>query len=159
MKIFGLYDKVAERFVSTTIAESEQMFVRSCFAAIVMDYPIRDVEFYCLGTFEPELGLINPCVPRLCSWDCYKFPEKRNSKDKFLEKEQIIKMAQEKKQKFIQETKDSIIDLERFLSQIKAQLQLEEEKPKKDKQKIKELRQLINQTSTEIQNLKGVKNE
>ena len=92
MKIFSIFDKVANRFISVTMCETEQLFVRNALPAILMDYSILDVEFYCVGDFDPDLGLIKPCVPRLCSWECYKFPEKRDSLEKkYLTIEQIDK--------------------------------------------------------------------
>ena len=112
MKVFALFDKVANKFVSTTLAESEEMFVRTSLFAICMDYPIKDVDFYCVGYFDDDLGIIRPCRPRLCSWDCYKHPTTRMAKDKFLSLEEIEQAAKQKKNEFIHKQKDSIKDLE-----------------------------------------------
>lgn len=156
MKIFALYDKVAKKFISTTLAETEEMFVRTSLFAITMDYPIRDVELYCVGLFDQDLGLIKPCTPRIVSWDCYKFPISRMEKERFLTIEQIEEAAKAKKHEFIKKQKDNLKDLERTLSMTKARLKLEEEKPKKDKNAIKELREVIKEISSEIKNLKEV---
>lgn len=157
MKIYAVYDKVAERFVSTTLAESDAMFVKNAFIPLMMDYALVDVEYYCVGEFETELGLIKSCRPRLCSWESYKFPEKRDSiKEKYLTTEQVIEFAKQKKNDFLKQQKDKLIDMERALSQAKAKLKLLEEAPKKDKPKIKELRDYINQLSLEIKNFKEV---
>lgn len=157
MKIYSLFDKVAKRFVSTTIAESDEMFVRSSLYAICMDYPINDVEYYCVGQFDNELGLIKPCQPRLCSWESYKFPKSRMDKENFLTIEEIEKSAKEKKHEFIKQQKDNILDLERAESIAKKQLK--EAETKKDKKRIKELKDIIKEISLEIKNLKEVSNE
>lgn len=154
MYLYSLYDKVAQKFKSVTVAESEQMFVRSCFSAIVMDYALEDIEFYCVGMFDDDLGIIKPCVPRLCSWDCYKFPESRISKEKYLTKEQIIDMAKAKKQKFIEDTKDKVEDLEKAKDQASVQLKIAEDK--KDKKTKKDLIAYIKQLDKEIQRLKEI---
>lgn len=103
MKIYGLYDKVANNFVSTTFAENDGIFVRQSFYAIMMDYALNDVDYYCLGEIDTATGVIMPCRPRLCSWDSYKFPVTRADKEHFLSKDEIIKSALEKKEKYISE--------------------------------------------------------
>lgn len=158
MKIIALYDKVANKYVSTTLCESEQMFVRTSLFAICMDYPIKDVDFYVVGEFDNDLGLIKPCQPRLCSWDCYKFPESRMSKEKFLTLEQIEEAAKNKKHEFIKKQKDSVKDLENALIQAKGALHKEEHETKPDKKRIKELKKIINNISTQIYKTKEVIN-
>lgn len=158
MKIFSLFDKVANRFISVTMCETEQLFVRQALPAVLMDYALNDVEFYCIGDFDPDLGIIKPCMPRLCSWECYKFPEKRDSLEKkYLTIEQIENLAKSKKIEFLQKQKDNIKDVENAIKQIKAQLELEENKKPKDKKRIKELREYLNQLNVTIQNFKEVK--
>lgn len=98
MLVVALFDKIAKRFISTSLVETEEMFVRNSLFAICMDYSIKDVDPYVVGHFDPELGLINPCVPRLFSWECYKFPVTRQAKDKFLTIEQIEEAAKAKNQ-------------------------------------------------------------
>lgn len=107
MKIYGLYDKVANTFVSTTLAESDGIFVRQSFYAIMMDYALNDVDYYCLGEIDTSTGVIMPCRPRLCSWDSYKFPVSRTDKEHFLTKDEIIKSALEKKEEHIKEVNSS----------------------------------------------------
>lgn len=159
MKIFSLYDKVAKRFVSTTLAESEQMFVRSTLFAILMDYPINDVEFYCVGEFDSDLGIIKPCQPRLCSWDCYKFPETRMSKEKFLDMETIIKAAKEKKHQFLKETKDNQIEsMNKMIENATNAIELENKKDKPSSKRIKELQKYISDVKKDLSKIKEVSN-
>lgn len=154
MKIYSLFDKVANKFVSTTLAESDEMFVRTSLFAICMDYAINDVEFYCVGYFDSDLGIIKPIAPRLCSWDCYKFPESRQSKDRFLTLEQIEEAAKKKKHEFIEKTTNDIKELEKLI--IHAETELKKAESNKDKKRIKDLRNLIKETRNEINRLKEV---
>lgn len=158
MKIIGLFDKVANKFVSTTMCESEQMFIRDSLFAICMDYPIKDVDFYVLGDFDEELGIIKPCSPRKCSWESYKFPETRMSKEKYLTIEQIEEAAKNKKHEFLKKTKDNIKDLENALIQAKGALHKEEHSEKPNKKRVKELKNIINNISTQIYKAKEVVN-
>lgn len=157
MKIYGLYDKVAEKYISVTLAESEQMFVRQCLYTILLDYPLKDIEFYCLGQFDNDLGIIKPCAPKLCDWESYKFPETRTEKLKFLTLEQIEEAAKNKKHEFLEQTKDKIKDYEKLLIQVKGELHKEEHASKPDKQKIKQLKKTIKDISFQIVKLKEVK--
>ena len=156
MKIYAVYDKAAKRFISTTMSETDDSFVRSALYPLLMDYPLNDVEYYCVGDFDADLGVIKPCKPRLCSWEVYKFPTSRTEKEKYLTLEEIDKAAKEKKHEFLQENKDKIEDAERLLSTAKGQLELEEKKDKKDRKRIRELRAYIKQISNEIKSLKEI---
>ncbi|MCR5422400.1 MAG: hypothetical protein K6E74_02065 [Bacilli bacterium] len=156
MKIYGLYDKVSEKYLSITMCESAQMFVRSCFATILMDYPLKDIEFYCLGQIDSDLGIIKPCAPKLEDWECYKFPETRAEKLKFLTSEQIEEFAKKKKHEFLEKTKDQIKDYEKLLINAKGELHKEEHIDKPDKSKIKLLKKTIKDISIHIQKLKEV---
>ena len=160
MKIFSLFDKVANRFISVTMCETEQLFVRNALPAILMDYAIIDVDFYCIGDFDAELGIVKPCLPRLCNWNCYKFPEKRDSLEKkYLTIEQINNIAKAKKQEFLKKEKDNIKDVENAIKQVEATLKLEEEKTPKNKKRIKELRVYLNELNDTIHKLKEVSHE
>lgn len=150
MKIFSLKDKVRDKFISCTLADSEQMFVRTALPSILMDYPINDVDFYCIGEFDEDTGLIKPFVPRLCDWECYKFPETRNSKDKFLTIDKIAEMSKKKKEEFLQKTKDNVKDLENLDKYIDEQI---EQCDKSDKDKIDYLKKYKKQLSVEIDRL------
>lgn len=159
MNIYALKDIQAERFISITIAESDSDFVRSSLYAILLDYPIKDVEFYCIGQFDPDLGIIKPCVPRLGNWECYKFPTSTMDREHFLTIEQIEIAAKNKKHEFIKKQKDEIPNLEKLLSEAKGKLNLEESKKKKDKTKIKNLRRSVAEISSSLSKLKSIKED
>lgn len=159
MKIIGLYDKIAEKYISITMVESPQMFVRTALATILMDYPLKDVEFYTLGEIDQDLGIIKPCAPKINDWECYKFPETRIEKLKFLSLEQIEELAKNKKHEFLQQTKDQVKDYEKLLIGLKGSLHKAEHESKPDKKKIKELKAQIKNVSNTIYSLKEVSNE
>ena len=156
MNIYALKDVVANKFITTTLCESDDMFVRQSLYAILMDYPLKDVEFYCVGQFDNDLGIIKPCRPRLCSWESYKFPTSRADKEHFLTLEEIEKSAKEKKHEFLQRTKDKIADVERAICVANGELKKEEEKKTKDKKRIKELKEYIKVQSQDLKRLKEV---
>lgn len=158
MKLYGLYDKVAEKYLSITMCESAQMFVKNCLITILMDYPLKDVDFYCLGQIDQDYGIIKPCSPKLEDWECYRFPEKHNDKLKLLTMEQIEDFAKKKKHEFLEKTKDDIKDYEKILIDLKGKLHKEEHSEKPDKTKIKQLKKTIHDISNHILKLKEVQN-
>lgn len=158
MNLYGLYDKVSNKYLSVTMCESAQMFVRQCLATILMDYPLKDIEFYCIGQFDSDLGIIKPCAPKLEDWECYKFPETRAEKLKFLSLDQIEQFAKNKKHEFLIKSKDQIKDYEKLLIQVKGELHKEEHEQKPDKSKIKLLKKSIKDISNHILKLKEVVN-
>ena len=153
MKIYSIYDKVAERFISTTLAETDGMFIRQALFAILMDYAVNDIEIYCVGEFDTDFGYIKPVVPRIVPLEAYKFPETRESKDKYLTIEQINEAAKKKKQELINKKTQNKEALQKEKTRLENPLSLEEEKDKKDKKKIKSLRTYINQIDDEIKRL------
>lgn len=155
MNVYSVFDKKANRFISVSISETDETFVRSGMFALLMDYPLADIEFYQVGQFDADLGIIKPCKPRLCDWECYRFPTTRLSKTEFLTTEQIDEKAKSKKHEFLKQLKDTIPDLERSLSIAKSELN--KSKIDKDKKRIKELTGLITEIRSEINNIKEMK--
>lgn len=153
MKIYAIYDKVAERFISTTISETDGMFLRQALFAILMDYAVNDIDIYCVGEFDTDFGYIKPVVPRQVPLSAYKFPETRESKDKYLTIEQIEQAAKKKREELIKTKVENVETLKKEKVRLNSLLSLEEGKDKKDKKKIKALRTYINQVDEEINRL------
>lgn len=153
MKIYAIYDKVAERFISTTISETDGMFLRQALFAILMDYAVKDIDIYCVGEFDTDFGYIKPVVPRQVPLSAYKFPETRESKDKYLTIEQIEQAAKKKREELTKQKVENVETLKKEKVRLNSLLSLEEEKDKKDKKKIKALRAYINQVDEEINRL------
>lgn len=151
MNIYSLYDKVAKRHLSLTICESDEVFVRQSLLPILMDYALEDVEFFQVGVFDNESGLIKPCVPRRCDWDCYKFPRDRGRKNDFLTMEDLIKFARNKKHEFIESSKNNVEELNKLLDIQRDEL--EKAKKENNTEKIKSLKAEIKQTFKDIERL------
>lgn len=156
MNVYGLFDKVANHFVSINTEESDEMFVRNNIYSILMDFPLNDVEYYQLGKFDETLGMILPCRPRLCSWDCYKFPKTRADKIHFLELSEIEEAAKNKKHEFLVKTKDKVSDLKRSIEIAEKEISKADSKSKEGKKRIKELREFIKDCQSEINNLNKI---
>lgn len=156
MNIYGLKEINAQRFLTITISESDACYVKENLFPIMMDYPLKDVEYYCIGQFDPDLGIIKPCSPRLCSWEAYKFPTTQADREHFLTLEQIEQAAQQKKHEFLVKKLDEIKGYEKLLAEVKGKLSAEEKAEKKDRSKIRNLKQSIKELSLTISELKKI---
>lgn len=156
MNVYGLFDKIANRYVSLTLEESDEMYVRNNVFGILMDYPLNDIEYHQLGKFDETLGIILPCRPRVCDWECYKFPKSRADKLHFLELSDIVEAAQNKKHEFLRQSKDKVSDLQHSIEIAEKELSKTDSKSKIGKKRIKELRAFITDCQSEINNLKKI---
>lgn len=155
MNIYSVRDKVANKFISTSMCESDSLFVRTGLPSLLMDYSLNDIEFYCIGQIDTDLGIIKPCQPRLCSWDCYKFPETRLTKEKFLTIEQIDELAKAKKHEFLKKQKDTqISDMNKMIDNAKLAIQKEQKADKPNQKRIRELRKYIKDVESDLNKLK-----
>lgn len=155
MYLYSLYDKQGDRHLSVTMALSDSDFVRSSLFAILMDYPIQDVEFYCLGYFDDQTGLLMPTSPRKGDWNCYRFPEKADSFDeKYLTFEQIRSAALDKKKQFDSDRLDRISDLEKQLIDIDVAI-----KKETDDDRLEQLKAYRDDVTKHISLLKEKSNE
>lgn len=153
MRIYAVYDNKAKNFISLHLANSDESFVRSSLNSLLYDFPLNDIDYYQVGYFDLDAGLIKPITPRKCEWDIYKFPETMGSKDKFLTLEQLEEFAKKKKHEFIDTITHDIEDLkqaikiaESEMSKLNGKTKLE----KADKKRIKELREYIKTCGSEI---------
>lgn len=83
--LYALYDKVSGTLTNTFVSTNDGLAVRETLLSLRV--PIRDSEIYQIGTFTQELDndkasffelschFKTITVPRLVSWDSYKFPE------------------------------------------------------------------------------------
>lgn len=155
MNIYSVRDKVANKFISTSMCESDSLFVRTALPSLLMDYALNDIEFYCIAQIDNDLGIVKPCQPRLCNWECYKFPETRLQKEKFLTIEQIDELAKKKKHEFLQKQKDThISDMNKMIDNAKIAIQKELKADKPNQKRIKELRKYIKDVETDLNKLK-----
>lgn len=156
MNIYGLKEINAQRFLTITISESDACYVKENLYPILMDYPLKDIEYYCIGQFDSDLGLIKPCSPRLCSWESYKFPTTQTDREHFLTLDQISEAAKKKKHEFLVKKLDELKGYEKLLAEAKGRLSAEEKSEKKDKTKIRNLKRSIKELSLTISELKKI---
>lgn len=127
MKLYSVFDKIGNKHLSITLAETDADFVRSSLFAILMDYPIQDVDAYCVGDFFEDSGLVRPCAPRLVDWNSYRFPQNADSFDEnYLSIEQIRERALAKKQEIDAKLKDKKEDFLKLELDIQNALKNEE---------------------------------
>lgn len=103
LNLYAVKDKVSNRFLSVSPADSDASFVRASLLSILMDYPIRDVTLYRVGTFDDKTGRVSRHRPRYVAWDSYKIPEtfaNEDSKDVSFEK--FDEFAKKQKEAFVE---------------------------------------------------------
>ena len=123
MKIYSLYDKVSKKHLSITVSTNDADFIRSSLYAILMDYPIQDVEAYCVGAFIEDNGVIIPCSPRLVDWNSYKFPKNADSfEEEYLSIDDLRKSALAKKKQFDEERLDKVEDFKKIVVAVDKEL-------------------------------------
>lgn len=116
MKIYSLYDKISKKHLSITLSTNDSDFIRSTLYAILMDYPIKDVEAYCVGDFFEDNGIVIPCSPRLVDWNAYKFPKNADSfEEEYLSIDELRASALAKKKQFDQERLDKVEDFKKIV--------------------------------------------
>lgn len=86
-KLYGVVDKIDGEYLTVFHAKNDGMAIRSNLPALSRVRPVDDLEFYQIGTFDENSGLVSACPPRSVPKDSYKFPEtppdpKENEKGK-----------------------------------------------------------------------------
>lgn len=102
LNLYAVKDMVSNRFLSVSPADSDASFIRASLLSILMDYPIRDVKLYCIGSFDDKTGRLCRHRPRFVSWESYKIPEsfaKEDSADVSLDK--FDDFAKKQKEAFV----------------------------------------------------------
>lgn len=127
MKIYSVYDKIGKKHLSITIAETDADFIRQALFALLMDYPIQDIDAYCLGDFFENSGVIVPCSPRLVDWNSYRFPKTADSfEEVYLTFDEIREAALKKKHELDQKLLDKVEDFENLLVDVEKELKRED---------------------------------
>lgn len=77
LKVYVVYDKIADDTVTVSTATTDGMFVRTYskgFYQLDKNF-LNDFEVYHVGDINMDDYKLIPCDKRLVSWDCYKMPE------------------------------------------------------------------------------------
>lgn len=78
--IYSIYDKVSKEFVGLFYHTTDDDMIRTSLPSVLMDYPLRDIEVYRIGTFYRDRGTVKGCVNKVkVRTDQYLFPHSRLS--------------------------------------------------------------------------------
>lgn len=78
--IYSIYDTVSKEFVGLFYHSTDEDMIRSSLPSVLMDYPLRDIEVYRIGTFYRERGTVKGCVNKVkVRTNQYLFPHSRLS--------------------------------------------------------------------------------
>ena len=74
-KVFAIFDNVTGSCMTISASPTPQSFVRENIKFITSVRPLRDLDFYEIGTINNQtLELVPYSEKILRSWDCYKVP-------------------------------------------------------------------------------------
>lgn len=77
--VYGVYDKISKHYLRLYFNSSDEDFIRLYLPEIVRRTPLRDLEVYCIGTFNDVTGIIEKSTKRKINLKCYYFPHSRLS--------------------------------------------------------------------------------
>lgn len=77
--VYTIHDKVADVYVGLTYHYTDEEMIRTFLPTVLMDYSLRDIEIYRIGSFDENKGVIHPEERVVIPSDCYLFPHSRLS--------------------------------------------------------------------------------
>lgn len=102
--VYSIYDTVSKKWRGTFYHTTDEDMIRISLPTVLMDYPLRDVEVWKIGTFDDDSGEILPLRHVLIPTNCYLFPHSRLSSDgDDLSPDEIDSFMKEQKNKIIAE--------------------------------------------------------
>lgn len=102
--VYSIYDTVSKKWRGTFYHTTDEDMIRISLPTVLMDYPLRDVEVWKIGTFDDDSGEIFPLRHVLIPTNCYLFPHSRLSSDgDDLSLDEIDSVMKEQKNKIIAE--------------------------------------------------------
>lgn len=79
--VYTIHDKVADVYVGLTYHYTDEEMIRTFLPTVLMDYSLRDIEIYRIGSFDENKGVIQSEERVIIPTDCYLFPHSRLSPD------------------------------------------------------------------------------
>ena len=96
--VYTVYDKVSKRYRGTFYHTTDEDMIRITLPSILLDFPLRDIEVYRIGTFNDVTGELGKATRKRINTRCYLFPHSRLSSDgDNITHEELEKKMQEKK--------------------------------------------------------------
>lgn len=77
LNVYCVRDSVADDSFVTFTALNDAMAIRDNLPALSRVRPVKDLIFYCVGSFDSVSMVLSACPPRQVSLDSYKFPEQK----------------------------------------------------------------------------------
>lgn len=72
--VYSIYHIPAQRFRGTFYHTTDEEAIRVTIPSILMDYALRDIELYKIGTFDDVTGVLTPCPKVKVNTLKYTFP-------------------------------------------------------------------------------------
>lgn len=79
--VYSIYDTVSKKWRGTFYHSTDEDMIRISLPTVLMDFPLRDIEVWRIGTFDDDSGEILPLHHVLIPTNCYLFPHSRLSSD------------------------------------------------------------------------------
>lgn len=73
-KLFTVRDVVTGQSTFIQLSHNDQSAIRDLFPVVSRGYPLKDIELYCIGSFDEISMNVTPCEPVLIPWSDYQFP-------------------------------------------------------------------------------------
>lgn len=78
--VYTIFDTVSKEYVGLFYHSTDEDMIRTTLPSILMDYPLRDIQVICIGSFDNTKGAIHSSkVHRIISTSKYLFPHSRLS--------------------------------------------------------------------------------
>ena len=77
--VYAVYDIVSKHYLRLYFNSTDKDFVRLYLPEIILSTPLRDLDVFCIGTFNDVTGVITPSIKRKVDVYCYTFPHTRLS--------------------------------------------------------------------------------
>lgn len=79
--VYTIYDNVSKKYRGLFYHYSDEDMIRTSLPTVLMDFPLRDINIYRIGTFDDDSGELLPSHRVLIPTSCYTFPHSRLSSD------------------------------------------------------------------------------
>lgn len=78
--VYTIFDTVSKEHVGLFYHSTDEDMIRTTLPSVLMDYPLRDIQVVCIGTFDNIKGVVHSTkVRRVISTSKYLFPHSRLS--------------------------------------------------------------------------------
>lgn len=79
--VYSIHDTVSKKWRGTFYHTTDEDMIRISLPTVLMDFPLRDIEVWRIGTFDDDSGELLPLRHVLIPTNCYLFPHSRLSSD------------------------------------------------------------------------------